>query len=82
MTSFFPDPDEGFKPSLGLEQSFEAVSSPEPDEDGDIENPKAGPKSDTNASNTPTSEVKDQSDSSNLDADLLLMDQNLELIYD
>ena len=54
---------------------MEAVSSPEPDD--------AETNDETNASTTPTpEEVKDQSDSSNLDADLLLMDQNLELIYD
>ena len=50
-----------------LEESFEAVSSPEAIEDND---------------NVTTPEVKDQSDSSNLDDDLLLMDQHLELIYD
>ena len=71
---FFVDPEEGYKPpefGRGLEQSLEAVSSPEPDD------------AEADASTTPTpEEVKDQSDSSNLDADLLLMDQNLELIYD
>jgi len=63
------DPDDA--PSdfrRGLEQSLEAVSSPEPENEAE-----------TNAS---TPEVKDQSDSSNLDDDLLLMDQHLELIYD
>jgi len=54
-----------------LDQSLEAVSSPEPENEAE-----------TNASNSPTSNVKDQSDSSNLDDDLLLMDQHLELIYD
>jgi len=74
------DPEEGYKPpefGRGLEQSLEAVSSPEPDD------AEAETNNETNASTTPTpEEVKDQSDSSNLDADLLLMDQNLELIYD
>ena len=78
MILFFVDPEEGYKPpefGRGLEQSLEAVSSPEPDD--------AETNNETNASTTPTpEEVKDQSDSSNLDADLLLMDQNLELIYD
>ena len=77
---FFVDPEEGYKPpefGRGLEQSLEAVSSPEPDD------AEAETNNETNASTTPTpEEVKDQSDSSNLDADLLLMDQNLELIYD
>ena len=54
----------------GLEQSLEAVSSPEPENEA----------TETNTS-TPDN-VKDQSDSSNLDDDLLLMDQHLELIYD
>ena len=74
MILFFVDPEEGYKPpefGRGLEQSLEAVSSPEPDD------------AEADESTTPTpEEVKDQSDSSNLDADLLLMDQNLELIYD
>jgi len=63
------DPDE--VPSdfrRGLEQSLEAVSSPEPENEAEI--------------NASTPDVKDQSDSSNLDDDLLLMDQHLELIYD
>ena len=67
----FPKIDPDDAPSdfrRGLEQSLEAVSSPEPENEAE-----------TNAS---TPEVKDQSDSSNLDDDLLLMDQHLELIYD
>jgi len=68
-----PEEDPDDVPSdfrRGLEQSLEAVSSPEPENEA----------TETNAS-TPDN-VKDQSDSSNLDDDLLLMDQHLELIYD